>query len=105
MLVASHCRTLRGRPWVLGVLLAGCLLWASIGVLSGEVAASSRGASVAPAVTLTQRGPILIQRNQDFTTANGGTGGSGTAAKPYTNSGWQSVDSKVKQLFIDNTTA
>src|SRR5258708_5604117 len=64
-------------------------------------------APVARASTLVQRGYILINGNSDFTASNGVTGGTGTAANPYTISGWNMVTSSSSQICIEieNTSA
>ena len=50
--------------------------------------------------------PILIEGNQDFTPANGVTGGSGTASDPYIIEGWEIAGSGYgDNIHIENTDA
>lgn len=55
---------------------------------------------------LVGRGPIAINSDSDFTSANGVTGGSGTASDPYIISGWDIEFNWVSaQISISNTRA
>ncbi len=55
---------------------------------------------------LVGRGPIAINSDSDFTSANGVTGGSGTASDPYVISGWDVEFNWVSaQISISNTRA
>jgi parallel beta-helix repeat protein len=51
------------------------------------------------------RGPIHIQSNDQFTSANGVTGGSGTQSDPYIIQGWSIDASSANGIDIRNTTA
>ncbi len=59
----------------------------------------------ATAAPLTPRGPIKIEGNGDFTSANGVTGGSGTPADPYVIEGWEIELPGTHGIDVQNTTA
>lgn len=57
--------------------------------------------------SLTQRGPIRISSNMDFTAANGVTGGSGTTSDPYIIEGWEITEAYPVDygIWLENTDA
>ena len=60
----------------------------------------------APVSAYTSHDPILIVGNENFTTANGVTGGNGTEADPYVIDGWEIINSSnnyTKCIEIINT--
>ncbi len=61
-----------------------------------------RPAEAASSSHYVTRAPILIQGDQDFTAANGVTGGSGTEADPYVIEGWEINASASHGIWIRN---
>ncbi len=59
-----------------------------------------RPAEAAPSSHYMTHAPILIQGDQDFTAANGVTGGSGTQADPYVIEGWEIDASTSHGIWI-----
>ncbi len=82
-------------------------------VLAGVLVAlalvpAARAAPASPAVSvpaLVPHAPILIDGNAALTSANGVTGGSGTAADPYVIEGWAINASTANGIDVRNTTA
>lgn len=58
-----------------------------------------------PAAALSDHGNILINGNAGFTTANGVTGGGGTATNPYIIDGWNISAATEVAITLINTTA
>ncbi len=58
-----------------------------------------------PASAYTPHPVIAINGNQDFTPANGVTGGSGTPSDPYVIEGWEIVSFTADNIRIENTDA
>ncbi len=67
--------------------------------------AGAHAASPPSPPALAVHAPILIEGNAAFTSANGVTSGSGTAAKPYMIQGWEIDANMSTALEIRNTTA
>jgi parallel beta-helix repeat protein len=61
--------------------------------------------SVGSARAIVTRGPILIEGNAGFTSANGVTSGYGTAVDPFVIEGWDINASSANGIEIRNTTA
>jgi parallel beta-helix repeat protein len=66
--------------------------------------AATRGGGTIP-LSYTNHDPIYINGNDNFTTANGITGGSGTRANPYIIESWSIDASSANGIDIRNTTA
>jgi parallel beta-helix repeat protein len=67
------------------------------------VAPESRG-QVAKVTAYLSHDPILIVGNAQFTSANGVTGGTGTASDPYVIEGWDINATSATGILIQNTT-
>jgi len=55
-------------------------------------------------VQATSRGPILIQGDNDFTSANGVVSGSGSSSDPYIISGWEIDHNSTPAVKVEDTT-
>ena len=82
-----------GKKALLAVAVLGALLLVVLASAPATVAA------------LTPRGTISIYGNDQFTPANGVTGGSGTAGNPYIIENWAISASGADGIYIANTTA
>jgi len=84
-------------------------LTTAVGTGTGQAASTSMHpatASPSGASGLTQRGPIRIIGDKDFTRENGVVAGSGTADDPYIIEGWEiNASGDTFGIYIEDTTA
>ena len=81
---------------VLSALTVAALLLGSLAILAQPAGAASG---------FTAHAPILIDGNAGFTSANGVSGGNGTAADPYRIENWSIDASAADGIVVRNTTA
>ncbi|HDJ25985.1 MAG TPA: hypothetical protein ENF34_01550, partial [Candidatus Bathyarchaeota archaeon] len=92
------------RP-ILALLTAFLMAISALSVLGNALvppAQASEGRRPGPAYT--ERGPIEIYGDEDFTSENGVVGGSGTPDDPYIIEGWEISADEQTGIFITETT-
>ncbi len=89
------------RP-ILALLMAFLMAISALSVLAPLPAQASVGHGPGPAYT--ERGPISIVGDGDFTSENGVVGGSGTPDDPYIIEGWEISADEQTGIFITETT-
>ena len=81
----------------IAALFTMCLALLSVASITGNMAGEAEA--------LTTRAPICIEGDNEFTSANGVTAGTGTAENPYIIEGWAINASEAHGVRIQDTTA